>query len=59
MDQVAIISIDGHVKAPRACRDYLERKHLDAFDDCFDMTALQPHIDRVGFELADLGMDAV
>ena len=31
---MAIISIDGHVKAPRAAyRDYIERKHRDAFDE--------------------------
>ena len=30
MNRVAIISVDGHVKAPRAAyRDYIERKYLD------------------------------
>jgi len=32
--KTAIISIDGHVKAPRAAyRDYVEQTHLAAFDD--------------------------
>ena len=34
MTRIAIISVDGHVKAPRtAYRDYIERKHLSAFDE--------------------------
>lgn len=34
MERVAIISVDGHVKALRArYRDYIEKKHLPAFDD--------------------------
>jgi predicted TIM-barrel fold metal-dependent hydrolase len=34
MRQVAIISVDGHVKAPRASyRDYIEPKWRDAFDE--------------------------
>jgi predicted TIM-barrel fold metal-dependent hydrolase len=34
MAKTAIISVDGHVKAPRAAyRDYAEKKYLDAFDD--------------------------
>ena len=34
MNQVAIISVDGHVKAPRGgYRDYFEQRHLDAFDE--------------------------
>ena len=33
MTKLAVISIDGHVKAPRAgYRDYVEARHLDAFD---------------------------
>lgn len=33
MSRIAIISVDGHVKAPRArYRDYLEQKYLDDFD---------------------------
>jgi len=33
MSKTAIISVDGHVKAPRAAyRDYVEKRHLDAFD---------------------------
>jgi predicted TIM-barrel fold metal-dependent hydrolase len=34
MGRTAIISVDGHVKASRdTYRDYVERRHLDAFDD--------------------------
>jgi predicted TIM-barrel fold metal-dependent hydrolase len=34
MAKTAIISVDGHVKAPRASyRDYVEKKYLQAFDD--------------------------
>jgi predicted TIM-barrel fold metal-dependent hydrolase len=34
MDRVAIISVDGHVKAPRAAyRDYIERAYLERFDE--------------------------
>jgi predicted TIM-barrel fold metal-dependent hydrolase len=34
MGRSAIISVDGHVKAPRAAyREYVEHTHLDAFDD--------------------------
>ncbi len=34
MTRAAIISVDGHVKAPRArYRDYLESAHLDEFDE--------------------------
>ena len=34
MTKTAIISVDGHVKASRSTyRDYVERQHLDAFDD--------------------------
>jgi predicted TIM-barrel fold metal-dependent hydrolase len=34
MAKTAIISADGHVKAPRrAYRDYLERRHLEAYDE--------------------------
>jgi predicted TIM-barrel fold metal-dependent hydrolase len=33
MDRVAVISVDGHVKAPRAgYRDYVEQAFLDEFD---------------------------
>lgn len=33
MERTAIISVDGHVKAPRAAyRDYLERAHVEEFD---------------------------
>src|SRR5262249_54383796 len=32
--RTAIISVDGHVKAPSAAyRDYIEQQHLEAFDD--------------------------
>jgi predicted TIM-barrel fold metal-dependent hydrolase len=34
MERLAIISVDGHVKAPRAAyRDYIETKYLDRFDE--------------------------
>ena len=34
MGQMAIISVDGHVKATRAMwRNYIEPRHLDAYDD--------------------------
>jgi predicted TIM-barrel fold metal-dependent hydrolase len=34
MERVGIISVDGHVKAPRAAyRDYIEAKYLDQFDE--------------------------
>ena len=34
MDRMAIISVDGHVTAPReSFRDYVERQYLDAFDE--------------------------
>jgi predicted TIM-barrel fold metal-dependent hydrolase len=34
MAKTAIISVDGHVKAPRAAyREYVEKKYLEAFDD--------------------------
>ena len=34
MSKTAIISVDGHVKAPRlAYRDYVEKKYLAAFDE--------------------------
>ena len=34
MSKTAIISVDGHVKAPRAAyRDYIETKYLQDFDD--------------------------
>ena len=34
MTRTAIISVDGHVKAPRSrYRDYVEQRHLEAFDE--------------------------
>jgi predicted TIM-barrel fold metal-dependent hydrolase len=34
MDRIAIISVDGHVKASRAqYRDYIEKKHLEVYDE--------------------------
>jgi predicted TIM-barrel fold metal-dependent hydrolase len=34
MERTAIISVDGHVRAARATyRDYVERRHLDVFDE--------------------------
>jgi hypothetical protein len=34
MDRIAIISIDGHVKASRAqYRDSIEKKHLEVYDE--------------------------
>ena len=46
MERVAIISVDGHVKAPRAgYRDYIDPKWRDAFDDW--VQALRGHARRV------------
>ena len=46
MERVAIISVDGHVKAPRAAyRDYIEQKYLDRFDEW--LTSLRRHARRL------------
>lgn len=55
MDRVAIISVDGHVKAPRtAYRDYVERRYLDRFDEWVEAGAGMPD----GFVSARIGEDA-
>ena len=55
MDRVAIISVDGHVKAPRAAyRDYIEQKYLDRFDEWMKSFDGMPD----GFVNAAIGEDA-
>ena len=55
MDPMAIISVDGHVKAPRAAyRDYVERKYLDRFDEWVKLGEGTPD----GFVSPAIGEDA-
>lgn len=56
MERVAIISVDGHVKAPRErYRDYLEKQHLVAFDEW--LARVQPTPDGLNVSPA-LGPEA-
>jgi predicted TIM-barrel fold metal-dependent hydrolase len=55
MSRVAIISVDGHVKAPReGYREYVDPKWRGAFDDWLQGNAGMPD----GFVRAELGEDA-
>lgn len=55
MDRMAIISVDGHVKAPRAAyRDYVEKKYLDRFDEWVKLGEGMPD----GFVSPAIGEDA-
>jgi len=58
MSKTAIISIDGHVKAPRATyREYVEKKSLPAFDDWLRAAEASGRPDA-GNLSPDLGPDA-
>ena len=55
MERMAIISIDGHVKAPRAAyRDYVESKYRDRFDEWVKLGEGMPD----GFVSPKIGEDA-
>lgn len=58
MSKTAIISIDGHVKAPRAAyRDYVEKRYLGAFDDWLRAAEASGRPDAGNID-PDLGLDA-